>query len=114
MVRSGDRSRAVRIFEFMSVNQAKFSIATMAGVLGVSASGYHAWRGRAPSARAVEDKMLLKRVRTVHATSRETYGSPRIHAELRAMGSRHGRKRIARLMHGAGGGLKWSLQQEVC
>ena len=102
MVRSGDRSRAVRIFEFMSVNQAKFSIATMAGVLGVSESGYHAWRGRAPSARAVEDKMLLKRVRTVHATSRETYGSPRIHAELRAMGSRHGRKRIARLMHGAG------------
>ena len=86
----------------MSANQAEFPIATMARVLGVSASGYHAWRGRAPSARAVEDKMLLKRVRTVHATSRETYGSPRIHAELRAMGSRHGRKRIARLMRGAG------------
>src|ERR1700674_6053364 len=46
--------------------------------------------------------MRLKRVRTVHATSRETYGSPRIHAELRATGSRHGRKRIARLMRGAG------------
>ena len=86
----------------MSANQAEFPIATMARVLGVSESGYHAWRGRAPSARAVEDKMLLKRVRTVHATSRETYGSPRIHAELRAMGSRHGRKRIARLMRGAG------------
>jgi len=86
----------------MSANQAEFPIATMARVLGVSVSGYHAWRGRAPSARAVEDKMLLKRVRTVHATSRETYGSPRIHAELRAMGSRHGRKRIARLMRGAG------------
>ena len=86
----------------MSANQAEFPIATMACVLGVSASGYHAWRGRAPSARAVEDKMLLKRVRTVHATSHETYGSPRIHAELCAMGSRHGRKRIARLMRGAG------------
>ena len=86
----------------MSANQADFPIATMARVLGVSESGYHAWRGRAPSARAVEDKMLLKRVRTVHATSRETYGSPRIHAELRATGSRHGRKRIARLMRGAG------------
>jgi putative transposase len=86
----------------MSANQAEFPIATMACVLGVSESGYHAWRGRAPSARAVEDKTLLKRVRTVHATSRETYGSPRIHAELRAMGSRHGRKRIARLMRGAG------------
>jgi putative transposase len=86
----------------MSANQADFPIATMACVLGVSESGYHAWRGRAPSARAVEDKMLLKRVRTVHATSRETYGSPRIHAELQATGSKHGRKRIARLMRGAG------------
>jgi putative transposase len=86
----------------MSANQAEFPIATMARVLGVSESGYHAWRGRAPSARAVEDKVLLKRVRTVHATSRETYGSPRIQAELRATGSRHGRKRIARLMRGAG------------
>jgi putative transposase len=85
----------------MSANQAEFPIATMARVLGVSESGYHAWRGRAPSARAVEDKMLLKKVRTVHATSRETYGSPRIHAELRATGSRHGRKRIARLMRAA-------------
>jgi len=43
----------------MSANQAEFPIATMARVLGVSESGYHAWRGRAPSARAVEDKMLL-------------------------------------------------------
>jgi putative transposase len=85
----------------MSANQAEFPIATMARVLGVSESGYHAWRGRAPSARAVEDKVLLKKVRTVHATSRETYGSPRIHAELRATGHRHGRKRIARLMRAA-------------
>ena len=85
----------------MSANQAEFPVATMARVLGVSASGYHAWRGRVASARAVEDKMLLKKVRTVHATSRETYGSPRIHAELRATGHRHGRKRIARLMRAA-------------
>ena len=85
----------------MSANQAEFSIAAMARVLGVSESGYHAWRSRPPSARAVEDKMLLKKIRTVHATSRETYGSPRIHAELRATGHRHGRKRIARLMRGA-------------
>ena len=98
----GRPSGAVRIFEFMSANQADFQIAAMARVLGVSESGYHGWRGRALSARAVEDKMLLKQVRTVHATSRETYGSPRIHAELQATGSRHGRKRIARLMRGAG------------
>ena len=46
--------------------------------------------------------MLLKRVRTIHASSRETYGVPRVHAELRAAGEKHGRKRIARLMRGAG------------
>jgi transposase InsO family protein len=85
----------------MSANQAEFPIATMARVLGVLESGYHAWRVRAPSAQAVEDKVLLKKVQTVDATSRETYGSPRIHAELRATGSRHGRKRIARLMRAA-------------
>jgi putative transposase len=46
--------------------------------------------------------MLLKRVRTIHASSRETYGVPRVHAELRAAGEKHGRKRIARLMRVAG------------
>ena len=86
----------------MSANQAVFPIATMARVLGVSEAGYHAWRRRPPSAHAVADAMLLKRVRTVHASSRETYGAPRVHAELRAGGERHGRKRIARLMRTAG------------
>ena len=85
----------------MSANQADFPIAAMTRVLGVSESGYHAWRIRPASAHANEDKVLLKRVRTVHASSRETYGSPRVHAELQAEGERHGRKRIARLMLGA-------------
>lgn len=86
----------------MSVNQACFPIATMARVLGVSRAGYHAWLRRPPSARAVADEALLKRVRTVHATSRQTYGAPRVHADLRTQGERHGRKRIARLMRRAG------------
>jgi transposase InsO family protein len=43
-----------------------------------------------------------KRVRTIHANSRKTYGAPRVHAQLRADGERHGHKRIARLMHIAG------------
>jgi putative transposase len=86
----------------MSANQASFPIATMARVLGVSEAGYHAWLHRPPSARAVADAALLKRIRTVHAGSRETYGAPRVHAELRAGGERHGRKRIARLMRAAG------------
>jgi putative transposase len=78
-----------------------YPIATMCRVLGVSASGYYAWRGRAPSARADCDARLLKRIREIHAASRGTYGAPRIHAELAACGHAVGRKRIARLMRAA-------------
>jgi putative transposase len=86
----------------MSANQAVFPIAVMARVLGVSESGFHAWRKRPVSAHAMADKALLKRVRTIYASSRETYGAPRVHAELRTGGEKHGRKRIARLMRVAG------------
>ncbi len=86
----------------MNANQAIFPIATMARVLGVSEAGYYAWRYRLPSAHALADAVLLKRVQTVHASSRETYGAPRVHAALRADGGKHGRKRVARLMRAAG------------
>jgi putative transposase len=86
----------------MSANQAAFPIAAMARALGVSETGYHAWRRRPPSVRAMADEALLRRIRTVHAVSRGTYGAPRVHAELRAEGRSLGRKRVARLMRGAG------------
>ncbi len=86
----------------MSANQATFPVATMARVLGVSEAGYYAWRSRPPSAHALADAALLTRVRTIHAGSRETYGSPRVHAELQTAGHKHGRKRVARLMRAAG------------
>ena len=81
----------------MSANQAVFPITTMARVLGVSPAGYYAWLRREPSARARADADLSKRVRTIHAVSRGTYGAPRIHAELQADGQAIGRKRVARL-----------------
>ena len=56
----------------MSANQADFPIATMARVLGVSKAGYYAWLGRSPSASAAADAALLKQIRTIHATSRQT------------------------------------------
>ena len=68
----------------MSANQACFPIAAMARVLGVSKAGYYAWLQRPPSARATADAALLKRIKTVHASSRQTYGAPRVHADLRA------------------------------
>ena len=86
----------------MSANQACFPICVMARVLGVSKAGYYAWRHRPPSAHARADEALLARIKTVHISSRQTYGAPRVHAELRAAGERHGRKRIARLMRVAG------------
>ncbi len=74
----------------------------MCRLLGVSTSGSYAWHGRAPSAHADSDAALLKRIREIHRTSRETYGAPRIHAELIAQGHAVSRKRIARLMRVAG------------
>ena len=74
----------------------------MARVLGVSKAGFYAWQQRPPSARAQGDAVLLQRIRTIHATSRQTYGARRVHAELIAQGARHSCKRIARLMREAG------------
>ena len=54
-----------------------FGVSMMCEVLGVSPSGFYAWRGRPPSARAVENERLLGRMRAIHTFSRETYGQPR-------------------------------------
>ncbi len=74
----------------------------MCRVLGVSTSGYYAWRSRSPSPRQQGDQALRERIRIIHEHSRRTYGAPRIHAELREAGVRCGRKRVARLMRQAG------------
>ena len=61
----------------MSANQARCLIAAMARVLGVSRAGYYAWAKRPPSDRAQANAVLLRRIRTVHATSRQTGACPR-------------------------------------
>ena len=86
----------------MKANQAHHRVATMCRVLGVSASGYYAWRGRGRSRRAERDEELRGTVRTIHKESGGTYGVPRVHAELHRRGCRVSRKRVARLMRETG------------
>ena len=89
-------------FRFIEAEQASFPISLSARMLGVSRSGFHAWRHRAPSDRALSDAWLTERIHEIHAQSRGTYGAPRVHAELRRQGIRVGRKRVERLMRAAG------------
>ena len=87
------------MFEFVEREKVNHKIATMCRVLGVSTSGYYAWRGRRPSQRALEDAVLTETITAIHKDSRGTYGSPRVHAELRDdHGVRCATKRVARLM----------------
>ncbi len=77
-------------------------VAMLCRMLGISPSGYWAWRKREPSARAKANAVLTERIVAIHATSRQTYGAPRVHADLCATGIRCGRMRVARLMRAAG------------
>jgi len=89
-------------FWFVDAEKARFPVSLLCRMVGVSKSGYYAWRGRPPSKRRREDIALTERIAEVHRKSRETYGYPRVHAELRALGVRCGRRRVARLMRKAG------------
>ena len=86
----------------IEANQAELPVATMCKVLKVSKSGFYDWRVRAPSARAMANVVLTEKIRAVHKMSKESYGMPRIRAELLDAGVRAARTRIARLMREAG------------
>lgn len=70
----------------------------MCEVFDVSRSGFYAWRSRGPSRRVVEDAGWLQEIRQAFADSRETYGSPRVHAALRTQDPGIGRRRVERIM----------------
>ena len=92
------------VFRHISAERAQsdFPVSVMCQTLGVSESGYWAWKKRAPSDRALGDAWLLERVRAVHEASGGRYGSPRVHAMLAREGIGVGEKRVARLMVAAG------------
>ena len=85
-------------YAFIDRYRHMYPVLVMCDVLEVSSSGYYAWRGRPESRRSREDRKLKAIIRSVFEESRQTYGSPRIHDELRDRDIRCGRKRVARLM----------------
>ena len=89
---------------FKLVDEAKkqFPVHRLCSVLDVSESGYYAWKQRAPSRRQLGDMVLLAHIRSQFKLSQETYGSPRMHVELREDGLSVGRHRVARLMRDNG------------
>ncbi len=74
----------------------------MCRVLGVSRSGYYAWRSRPPSAAEVRREELIEEITTIHAQVKGRYGSPRVHAELVARGHGCCVNLVAKLMRAAG------------
>ena len=89
-------------YRFVAAERAIFPVRTLCRLVGVAVSGFYAWLRRGSGRRHEDDRRLGARIATIVAASRRTYGSPRVHAELRAQGVRVGRKRVERLMRAAG------------
>lgn len=85
-------------FRFIDPAKTEFPAYRLCKVLGVSQSGYFAWKDRPASRRQHEDMVMLAHVRSAYALSHETYGSPRMTRELQDCGFAIGRRRTARLM----------------
>ena len=86
-------------FRLIEAEKAQHPVSLLCSVLGLTRAGYYAWRRRGPSRRTLGDAELSSLIGRVFVESLETYGAPRVHAELReAHGIRVGRKRVARLM----------------
>ena len=92
----------MRLFKLIDAEKASYPISLLCRVLGVSRSGYYEWKDRPPSKRDRENAALTEKIRQIHDRSRQVYGYPRVHAELKALGVRCSRKRVARLMRKAG------------
>ena len=90
----------------MSAHQAEYRVTMMARLLGISTSGFYAWKDREPSARAIENERLLERIRTLHLESDGNYGRLRIWKDLLededTMRHHVGHNRVGRLMRKAG------------
>jgi len=89
-------------FAFIAVERASHTITILCRCLQVTPSGYYAWRGRPESQRTRDDRRLTVLVRASFEASRQRYGSPRIHEDLREQDEAISRKRVIRLMQAGG------------
>jgi transposase InsO family protein len=85
-------------YEFMSQHENEFSIERMSKMLNISRGSYYKFIHTKPSPRKQENERLLGKIKIIHKDSHGTYGSPRIHAELREDGETCSRKRVAKMM----------------
>lgn len=104
-------------FGFILEHAKEYAVVTMCRVLEASKAGYYAWVIRSmstcTSVRAKSNAKLTDRIRLIHSESRRTYGSPRIHAELKGCGVNCSRKRVERLMREEGISGKRKLKIRV-
>ena len=85
-------------FRFIEKHKNKYTIGRICALLGVSRSGYYAWKNRKPSHREQINQALIDHIRTIHKISRKAYGSPRVYAQLKKQGIPCNQKTVARLM----------------
>ena len=85
-------------FRFIEDRRADYPVRVLCDALGVSPAGYYAWRTRPESRRSAANRDLVDDIQQVYREAYGRYGSPRIHAELRAQGRGASRGRIERLM----------------
>jgi putative transposase len=89
-------------YRFIAAERASCPVRMLCRIVGVAVSGFYAWLRRGSGRRHEGDRRVSERIGAIFAASRRTYGSPRVHAELRAEGVRVSRKRVARLMREGG------------
>ena len=85
-------------YQFIREHREAFPVNRMCRVLEVGRSGFYAWLNRRESPRSCENRCLVVEIKAVHKESRRTYGSPRVHADLKDKGYVIGKHRVARLM----------------
>jgi putative transposase len=85
-------------YQFIAKHQGKYPVWRICVLLGISRSGFYAWKKRKPSQREHKTQILLDHIRRIHNMYRKAYGSPRVYAQLKKQGITCNRKTVARLM----------------